>query len=67
MAGYKKLGGRIKSLRNEKHLTQEKLAELAGIDPKSIIQIEAGKRNPTFKTLSKIGLALKVTMSELLN
>lgn len=67
MATYKKLGERIKELRKEKRLTQEKLAELAKVDPKSIIQIEAGKRNPTLKTINKIAQALKIPLSDLLN
>ncbi len=66
MATYKKLGERIKTLRREKGLTQEKLAELAKVDPKSIIDIENGKRNPTFRTINKISLVLKVSTSKLI-
>lgn len=67
MANYKKLGERIKKLRKEKGLTQEKLAELAKVDPKSIIEIENGKRNPTLRTLNKVSLALKVPLENLLH
>lgn len=67
MATYKKLGEKIKKLRKEKGLTQEKLAELAKIDPKSVIQIENGKRNPTLKTINKIVIALKVHLSDILD
>ena len=66
MSTYKRLGERIKSLRKQKDLTQEKLAELAKVDPKSIIQIEGGKRNPTYKTLGRIASALNVRISKLL-
>lgn len=66
MANYKKLGEKIKTLRKERKLTQEELAELAKVDPKSIIDIENGKRNPTFKTLGKIATALKVSPAFLL-
>lgn len=66
MATYKKLGEKIKRLRKERGLTQEKLAELANVDPKSIIAIETGKRNPTLKTLNKIAIALKIPLSPLL-
>lgn len=62
-----KLGEKIKKLRKEKGFTQEKLAELAKIDPKSVIAIEGGKRNPTLKTLSKIATALKVRLDDLLS
>lgn len=63
---YKKLGDNIRELRKKKGLTQEKLAELAHMDPKSVIEIENGNRNPTLKTIRKIALALKVDVSELL-
>ncbi len=66
MANYKKLGEKVKLLRKELKLTQEKLAELSKVDPKSIIDIENGKRNPTFKTIDKISKVLKVKVSELL-
>jgi DNA-binding XRE family transcriptional regulator len=68
MARYKtkKLAEKLKSFRKEKGYTQEKLAELAKIDPTTVIAIENERRNPTFKTLSKIAHALKVNMSELI-
>ena len=63
---YKKLGDNIRNFRKKNVLTQEKLAELAHMDPKSIIEIENGNRNPTLKTIRKIALALKVNTSVLL-
>ena len=63
---YKRVGENIRRLRRKSGLTQEELAELVGMNPKSIIEIEAGKRNPTLKTLKKIALALKVELSTLL-
>lgn len=67
MTNYKKLGARIKQLRKERELTQEKLAEIATVDPKSIIQIENGKRNPTLKTIHKIAVGLKIPLYKLLS
>lgn len=67
MASYKKIGERIRQVRKEKNITQEKLAELAKVDPKSIVDIESGKRNPTVKTINKISQALKVPLSNLLS
>jgi len=64
---YKKLGEEIRKLRKERNLTQEKLAELTKIDPKSIVDIETGKRNPTLKTITKIAQALKAAIVNLLN
>jgi len=63
---YKKVGENIREIRKKQGMSQEKLSELSRIDPKSIIQIENGKRNPTLKTLKKIALALKVDLPTLL-
>jgi len=63
---YEKTGDKIRKLRKQKGLTQEELADLAKVDPKSIISIEAGKRNVTLKTLKKIALALDIQPSVLL-
>lgn len=41
------LGLRIKSLRTEKGLTQEKLAEALGVSLEHIGKIERGKRTPS--------------------
>lgn len=67
MTSYKKLGERIKRLRKEKGFTQEKFAELTKIEARSIVDIEAGKRNPTLKTLTKIAKALGILTSSLLD
>lgn len=66
--GLKRLGEKIKKLRKESGLTQEKLAEMASVDPKTVIQIEnAKRRNPTLETINKIATALKITSTELLS
>lgn len=61
---YQKLSGRIEDLRKEKNLTQEKLAELAGLHRSYFWDIEQG-RNISIKTAYKISKALSVTLSEL--
>lgn len=61
-----RLGRKIQRLRKQKGLTQEKLAEEAKVDPKTIIQMETGKRNPTLKTLQKIANALKISVDQIL-
>jgi transcriptional regulator with XRE-family HTH domain len=67
MAISKKVGEKIKQLRKDKGLTQEKLAELAKVDPKTIIEIENGNRkNPTFKTINKIANALRMSLKEII-
>lgn len=63
---YSKFGLQVRKLRKQRGLTQEELAEKANIDPKSIIEIENGKRNPSLKTIHKIAKVLKTSTSELL-
>lgn len=68
MTKYKKLGEKVKKLRKARDWTQEKLAEAANVDPKTIIELEAGKRaNPTLQTLNKLARALKTSLEELLS
>ena len=55
-----KIGTRIKEFRRKQGFTQEKLAELAGIDYKYLQRIE-GKNPPALKvdTIEKLAKALK--------
>lgn len=66
MRTYTKYGEIIRKVRREKGLSQEELAEKAKVDPKTIIQIEGGKRNPTLKTLQKLANALNIPITDLL-
>ncbi len=66
MRTYARYGEKIKRIRRERDVSQEQLAEQASVDPKTIIQIEKGKRNPTLKTLQKIANALKMPVEHLL-
>ena len=50
-------------LRKEQGLTQERLAELTGLERVSISHFENGSGNPTLRTLKKICDALGVTLS----
>jgi transcriptional regulator with XRE-family HTH domain len=63
---YKKLGERIERLRKEKGLTQEELAEKAGLHRAYFWDIENG-RNISIKTAYNIARALGVKLSELFN
>lgn len=64
---FRVVGVRIRTIRNKKKMTQEKLAELINMDPRSIIDIEMGNRNPTLQTIYRICKALKVKSSDLLS
>ena len=59
------LGQRIRSYRTGMHLSQEKLAELAGCHPAYIGQIERGEKNATIESIEKISTALNVSLSKL--
>lgn len=59
------LGLKIKELRKQKKLTQEKLAELLNLDIGYISKLEVGRNFPTIGTLEKIANALDVELYEL--
>lgn len=60
------LGKNLKKLRQQKKLSQEKLARLADISYNTISKIEAGKAmNPTFETLSRLADLFGVSIDEL--
>ncbi len=59
------LGQKIQMLRKKKRLTQEKFAEMIGIDPKNVSKIEIGANYPSPETLTSIAKALEVDIYEL--
>lgn len=59
------LGMRIKEFREKRHFTQDKLAELVGIDPKHLSRIENGRNYPSFETLEKILDSLQISYSDI--
>jgi transcriptional regulator with XRE-family HTH domain len=61
-----RLGARIRDLREEIGLTQEKLAWEAGFAKPYLSQVEAGKRLPTLGTLKAIADRLDVELADLL-
>ena len=60
-------GRRIRELRMKQGMTQEKLAECAGIDLSQLSRMENGHGNPKFETLERIAGALKERSHELLD
>lgn len=61
------LGARIKELRAERRLSQEKLAELMDANPTYLGSVERGKENPTVDFLLKLADALRVELVDLVN
>lgn len=58
------VGKRIRQLRSESGMSQEKLALKAGIDRTYLAGIEAGKRNATITSLEKVISALGISMKD---
>jgi regulatory protein munI len=58
-------GKRIKSLRNETGLSQEKFALKIGMDRTYYASVESGKRNISLQNIEKIANGLGITISEL--
>lgn len=61
------LGERVRTLRKERQLGQEPLADLASLHRTHIYSIEKGRANPSFETLLKVADALEVSLSELVD
>ncbi len=58
------VGNRIRYLRNQLGISQEKLAFKAGIDRTYLAGIESGKRNATITSIEKIVLALEISLKD---
>ena len=59
------LGKRIKELRLEKGLSQEKFSLLIEMDRTYFASVESGKRNISIKNIEKIAKGLDITLEEL--
>ena len=55
-----RFGKRLRKFRRNKDLTQEKLAELAGISVDFVSLIERGLSSPSFDTIQKLADILEV-------
>jgi len=66
MIDYKTVGLRIRAVRQAKKLTQEKLAEAAGVGVTHISHIETGNSIPSLQVMVDIVNALGCSMDELL-
>lgn len=58
------LGKRIKELREKRGLTQQQLAEIAGIDQRNLSKIECGVTFPS-KSLVELAKALDISLPHL--
>lgn len=62
-----RFGEKVRLLRKEKNLSQEELAEKAGLHRTYIGMIERAEKNITLINIEKIADALEISTSELLN
>jgi len=60
------LAGNLRRLRGERHLSQEALADLAGIHRNYLGGIERCERNLGLDNLEKLARALEVSLAELI-
>ena len=61
------LSKNLKKLREQRGLSQDRLAKLADIANNTIIKIEQGEnQNPTLDTLKKIAQAFEVSVDDLI-
>jgi len=63
----KTLGSKIRTIRKSKKVSQEKLAELAGLHPTYISNIEQGKVNASIYSYYMVAKALDIQFQDLLN
>ena len=61
----KRLAMRLKRLREERGLTQDRLAKRSGVSHGYLERLEIGMHDPSLSTLKKLAKALKVTVAEL--
>ena len=57
----------VRQRRTQAGISQERLAELAGLERAYVSALERGKRNPTLLTQQRIAAALGVTLRQLID
>lgn len=65
IARRRAVGDRIRQVRLDRNLTQERLGERAGMDRQAINRIEQGHASPKLDTLIRLAAALEVPLAEL--
>jgi transcriptional regulator with XRE-family HTH domain len=60
------VGQQLKAIRTRRLLTQEELAERAGVSAATVVNVERNKQEPHFRTIRKLAKALNVDPTELL-
>lgn len=66
-AGLARFGANLRRERVARGITQERLAELAGLNPRTVQKIEAGQLNIVLTTLRRLRQALKCPWPRLMD
>lgn len=61
-----RFGEKLRSIRMKRGISQEKLAELAGLHRTYVSTMERGLRNVSLINIEKLALALEVPMAKLM-
>lgn len=61
------VGGRVRAIRKSKKMSQERLAELSGLHPTYISDVERGKVNASIYSCFMIAKALDMPFAELIS
>jgi transcriptional regulator with XRE-family HTH domain len=54
------IGEKLKEIRTKRLLTQEELAEKAGVSAATVVNVERNNQEPHFRTIRKLAKALDV-------
>jgi transcriptional regulator with XRE-family HTH domain len=60
------VGEKLKQIRTRRLLTQEELAEKAGVSAATVVNVERNNQEPHFRTIRKLAKALEIDPTELL-
>lgn len=60
----KAIGAKIRKLRDENNLTQDKLALMVGVERSYLAKVEAGSRNASIDVLEKIAGGFDLSLAE---
>lgn len=61
------IGRRVRQLRKERGLTQERFAEQMGISPGYLRRVELGRENLTVESIGKLASALEARIGDLIS
>ena len=67
LPAHKRLAMRLRMLREERKMTQEALAERAGISRVYLAMLETQRQDPRLSTVVKLAKALRVKVSALVD